>query len=152
MEAVQRLLRLLKRNAFLFALYMMFFWLRLLDLATGDHVSDQLVWTVLWLTPVVYMEPALKRALVTDYWMERESLWAFEAFILAFMVAYMCFIKFVIYGQLLGGLEVLLLAATMALYHAIEMIRKLPEPDFAITVLGISFFFAAMLKALVVLI
>jgi len=151
MDALHRLLRLVKRNGFLVGLYLTFFWLRVLDVVTGDGVADQLVWTVLWLTPIVYIEPTLRRTLVTDYWMRRSSIWGFELAVMVTLALYLCFIKFVVYGQLISSTDVVLLICLNAFYHMLEMIRKLPELDYTVTMAGLSLFFAVLLKFIVAL-
>jgi len=149
MESLRRVLRLVKKNGFLVGLYLTFFWLRVLDIITGDGVADQLVWSVLWLTPMVYIEPTVRKTLVTDYWMRNSMLWSFEVGVMVALSMYLCFIKFVVYGQLITMLDVVLLVCLSIFYHMLEVIRRLSEVDYTMILAGLSFFFAVLLKTIV---
>ena len=149
---IDRVLKLLKRNGFLYSIYVTFFWLRLLDLVLRDGVAETLIWTVLWLTPIVALEPHLRSSLVTEFWMKRRELIVFETMLLSFLAIYLAFIKFVVYGALLAPLEVVLLLCIMVLYHMLEVIKKLPEREFMLIATGLTFFFAVVMKLIVILV
>jgi len=150
-DVAYRVLKHLKKNAFLVGTYLTFFWVRMFDYLLGMDTANAIVWSILWLTPFVYIEPTIKSTFIIDYWVKSQYLLFVEFVTIVFMTLYLCFVKFVVYGTLITVEEVILLLCISALYHIIETIRKIEEWRFFVSLNAVAFFFAIIIQFLVLL-
>jgi|GEM_PF-4021282 len=143
-----RIEKVLRRNAFLVATYSTFLFMRIMDICLGTNVTDSVIWTILWLTPVIYLEPKIRETFLVGYWVKFYVYWLSEIFTLCIMVAYLALIKFILYGTALNIFEVVLLLGLCLLYHLINVIRKMEGAKFFVLLFFLSALFATSINAL----
>jgi len=121
---IRRFLLSVRKNAFLLTVYFTLFWLRVFDFMYGTRYADSIAWMVLFLTPVIFMEPIIRDAVLFKYWMEKKYFHLVDIITIIAMFVYVSFIKFTIKGMLPTTTDLVFLIFLSALYKVVNLVRE----------------------------